>query len=157
MKIAIASDHAGFELKKLLVEKLISEYNIIDFGCHNKESCDYPDYALKVARAVQRKDVERGILICGSGIGMSIVANKFRGVRAGLCFSDDIAKLISEHNFANVICLPARIKICGEVIDVEKLYSWIKIWLETRNSIEERHIRRIKKIEQIEEENFKKL
>jgi len=156
MKIAVASDHAGFEIKKQLVEKLEKEYKIIDFGNFSDKSCDYPDYAAKVAEAVRRKDADRGILICGSGIGMSIVANKFKGIRAGLCFSEETAKLIAEHNFANIICLPARIKVCGENLTSEKLFSWIKIWLETKSSEEERHIGRIKKIEEIEKKNFKK-
>ncbi len=153
MNLAIASDHTGFEIKKNLVKKLNNEgYNVIDFGCYSDESCDYPDYAIKVSKAVQRKDAKFGILICGSGIGMSIVANKFKGIRAGLCFSEETAKLIAEHNFANIICLPARIKVCGENISEDKLYLWIKIWLTTSNSTEDRHINRIKKIELLEKE-----
>jgi ribose 5-phosphate isomerase B len=156
MKISIASDHAGFKLKTQLVEKLEKEYKIIDFGCFSEESCDYPDYATKVAKSVQNKDVDRGILICGSGIGMAIVANKFRGIRAGVCFSEETARLLAEHNFANIICFPARVKVCGEIVNVEQLFLWTKIWLETPNSVQERHINRIKKISEIEKENFKK-
>jgi ribose 5-phosphate isomerase B len=86
---------------------------------------------------------------------MCIVANKFKGVRAGLCFSDETARLLSEHNFANIICFPTKVKINGLEITAELLYKWTKIWLSTENSNEERHKRRIQQIKLIEEENFK--
>ncbi len=156
MKIAIASDHAGFKVKKELIEKLSKEYKVIDFGTFSEESCDYPDYAKKVAVALQNKEVDRGILICATGIGMSITANKFKGIIAGVCYSEDTARLISEHNFANVICFPTRVNICGKPIDADLLYRWTKIWLNTENSNEERHIRRVEKIKFFEKENFKK-
>lgn len=155
MKIAVASDHAGFNLKKKLVEVLSKEYQVLDFGTFSDELCDYPDYAKKVAVAIQRKEADKGILICATGEGMCIVANKFKGIRAGVCYSENIARLLSEHNFANVICFPARVEVCGEVLDVDLVYKWIKIWLETENSNELRHIKRVKKIELIEKENFK--
>ena len=86
MKIAIANDHAGVEYKNSIIKMLEeSGHEVVNFGTDSNDSCDYPDYAQKVARAVQQKTVERGILICGTGIGMSICANKFKGVRAGLC------------------------------------------------------------------------
>ncbi len=155
MKIAIASDHAGYVLRKKLVEKLSEEYVVIDFGCFSEDSCDYPDYAVKVAEAVQKKDVDCGILLCATGIGMSIVANKFKGIRAGVCFSDETARLISEHNFVNVICIPSRIKLCDKEISFDMVYNWVKIWLSTANSNEQRHIRRIEKISLIEKQNFR--
>ncbi len=155
MKIAIASDHAGFYIKNQLVEMLSKEYNIIDFGSFSETSCDYPDYAEKVAKAVKNNEVDKGILICATGEGMCIVANKFKGVRAGVCYCEDVARFLSEHNFVNVICFPSRIKICGSPINAEMLYKWTRIWLETKNSSEQRHINRIEKIKLIEKENFK--
>lgn len=155
MIIAIASDHAGFKLKKELVELLSNEYRVIDFGTFSEESCDYTDYAKKVALAIVRKDAEKGILLCGSGEGMCIVANKFKGIIAGLCYNEETARLLSLHNYANIICFPARVKIDGKDITSNLLYKWTSIWLNTENSQEERHKRRILKIKEIEEENFK--
>ncbi len=155
MKIGIASDHAGFNLKKELVEKLSEKYKVIDFGCFSEESCDYTDYAEKVAKAVQNKEVDRGILLCATGIGMCITANKFKGVYAALCYSEDTGRLSSEHNFANVLCLPARTKICGQEVDVNTLLTFIDLWINTKNSDEERHRRRVEKIKFIEKQNFK--
>ncbi len=155
MIIAISSDHAGYKLKTQLVEILSKEYKIIDFGTFSEESCDYPYYAKKVAEAVQKGESDRGILLCSTGEGMCIVANKFKGIRAGVCFSDETARLLSEHNFANIICFPTRIKINNIEITAELLYKWTKIWLSTKNSDEERHKRRIEQIKLIEEENFK--
>ncbi|MCX7716241.1 MAG: RpiB/LacA/LacB family sugar-phosphate isomerase [Endomicrobia bacterium] len=156
MKIAIASDHAGYEIKEQLVRMLSEEYCVINFGTFSSDSCDYPDYAKKVALAVQKNEVDRGILICATGEGMCIVANKFRGVRAGVCYSDEVAKLLSEHNFANIICFPSKVKLYDKEITPQLLYRWTKIWLETNNSKEDRHYRRMSKIITIEEENFKK-
>ncbi len=155
MIIAISSDHAGYKLKSQLVGMLSKEYKIIDFGTFSEESCDYPEYAKKVALAIQKGEAQRGILLCATGEGMCIVANKFKGIKAGICFSDEVARLLSEHNFANVICFPTRIKICGSDLTAEILYRWTKIWLGTENSPEERHKRRIQQIKLIEEENFK--
>lgn len=155
MKIAIASDHAGFEVKRYLVEKLKKEYPVIDFGCFSEESCDYPDHAYKVALAVSKKEVDFGVLICGTGVGMSIVANKIKGVRAALCYSEEVVSLAREHNNSNIICLPSRVKINGEKITSEKLYCWIKVFLKTNFSREDRHKRRVEKIELIEKNNFK--
>ncbi|MCX7940484.1 MAG: RpiB/LacA/LacB family sugar-phosphate isomerase [Endomicrobia bacterium] len=156
MKLAVGSDHAGFRLKVDLVKKLSKEFKVIDFGTFSEESCDYPDYAVKVVNAVLNKEADCGILICATGEGMAIVANKFKGIRAGVCYSDDVAKLLSEHNFANVICFPSRIRLNNnEEITADLLYRWTKIWIESRNSVEERHKRRIKKIIAIEEANFK--
>lgn len=155
MRIAIASDHAGFYIKNQLVEMLSKEYKVIDFGTFSDISCDYPDYAVKVAKAVKNNQADKGILICATAEGMCIVANKFKGIRAGVCYSDDVAKLLAEHNFVNIICFPSRITICGSPVSIEMLYKWTKIWLETKNSSEQRHINRIEKIKLIEKENFK--
>lgn len=155
MRIAVASDHAGYELKEQLVRLLSEEYQVVNFGTFSSEPCDYPDYAKKVAIAVVNNEVDRGILICATGEGMAIVANKFKGIRAGVCYSDEVAKLLSEHNFVNIICFPSRVKIDGNNITVELLHRWTKIWLGTHNSSEQRHINRVNKIKIIEEANFK--
>jgi ribose 5-phosphate isomerase B len=144
MKIAIASDHAGFELKEKLKKFLESlNYQYKDFGTNNNESVDYPDYALKVAESVSKKEFDRGILICGSGIGMSMVANKIPGIRAALCYNTETAKMSREHNDANVLTIGARMtdgKIAKDIV---------RVWLKTE-FLGERHSRRVKKIEEIE-------
>ncbi len=110
MKIAIASDHAGLSLKRELVEALKARgHECRDFGAHSGESVDYPDFASEVARAVRGGDVDRGVLVCGTGIGMSIVANKHRGVRAALCTTEFEARMARAHNDANVLCLGERV------------------------------------------------
>ena len=107
--IAIGSDHAGYELKEKL-KSFLSAKNFAckDFGTHNNNSVDYPDYAHPVATSVENNEVSFGILICGSANGVAITANKHQGVRAALCWTTEIAKLARQHNDANIICLPAR-------------------------------------------------
>ncbi|MCK5023688.1 MAG: ribose 5-phosphate isomerase B [Candidatus Aenigmarchaeota archaeon] len=140
MKIAIGSDHAGFELKEKIKEFLDKEgYKFDDMGPDSAESVDYPDYAKKVAESVLGGH-EFGILICGSGIGMSMAANKFPGVRAALCLSPELAKAGREHNNANVLCLGARF------IDEKTALSTVKTFLKTEFTKEERHVRRVKKM-----------
>jgi ribose 5-phosphate isomerase B len=108
-KIAIGSDHAGFEYKEELKKWLHSNgYESKDFGTYNKESADYPDFAHPVAEAVENKLFDLGILICGSANGVAIVANKHQGVRAAICWNEELATLSRQHNNANVVCLPAR-------------------------------------------------
>lgn len=110
MKIVIASDHAGLALKKEVVEGLQAlKHAIVDFGTHDNSAVDYPDFASQVARAVRDRQVEAGILVCGTGIGMSIVANKYRGVRAALCTSEFEARMSRAHNDANVLCMGERV------------------------------------------------
>lgn len=107
--IAIGSDHAGFVLKERLKEHLASKgFHPVDFGGFSTESMDYPDPAHAVAEAIQRGEAPKGILICGSGVGVSIAANRHKGVRAALAWRPEIAKLAREHNDANIIALPAR-------------------------------------------------
>jgi ribose 5-phosphate isomerase B len=106
-KIALASDHAAFELKEFIKENL-PEYDVVDFGTENEESMDYPDTGFKAAEAVANGTCEKGIIMCGSGIGMSIVANKVKGIRAALCHCTDFAKVTRQHNDANVVVLPGR-------------------------------------------------
>lgn len=109
MRLAIGSDHAGYEAKLALTAYLDRlGYEVIDAGCHSPESCDYPDYAKLVCDAIVNEDAELGILICGTGIGMSITANKVSGMRAALCMNEDYARLAREHNNANILCMGAR-------------------------------------------------
>ncbi|NCX95810.1 MAG: RpiB/LacA/LacB family sugar-phosphate isomerase, partial [Chitinophagia bacterium] len=108
-KVLIAADHAGYELKQYLVEKLTEQgYILVDFGTNAPDSVDYPDYAHKVAQAVLHEEAGIAILVCGSGIGMSIVANRYKGIRAALCHSEELAYLARTHNHANILCLAAR-------------------------------------------------
>ncbi len=146
MKIAVASDHAGYRLKEYIKEFLKREgYQVLDLGTNSPESVDYPDYAAKLAELVSKSRVDRGILICGTGIGMSIVANKFPGVRAALCWSEETAALSRRHNNANVLCLG------GRVLKPEEAVRILKVWLSTEFE-GGRHLRRIEKIRKIEEE-----
>jgi len=144
LRIAIASDHAGYELKEKLKRYLLnSGFIIVDFGTHTNRSVDYPDYAFKVAKAVSRRRFDRGILICGTGIGMSIAANKVKGVRAAVCWNEKTAELSRKHNNANILCLGAR------VIGYRKAKKIVDVWLTT--SFEgNRHLRRVRKISQLE-------
>ncbi|MDU3117835.1 MAG: ribose 5-phosphate isomerase B [Finegoldia magna] len=147
MKIAIAADHGGFELKDSMVEYIKSLGNeVMDLGTNSADSVDYPDYAKKVCEEIQQGDSDLGILICGTGIGMSLAANKFEGVRAA-CVSDVYsAKMSRNHNNANVLCIGAR--VIGD--EVAKLI--IKTFLE--NEFEAgRHQRRVDKIMAFEKEN----
>jgi ribose 5-phosphate isomerase B len=108
-KIAIGADHAGFEYKELLKKWLEqSGYSVKDYGTHSTESADYPDFAHPVAEAVEKKQVDVGLLLCGSANGVAITANKHQGVRAALCWTEDVAELARQHNNANVVCIPAR-------------------------------------------------
>ncbi|NTW48437.1 MAG: ribose 5-phosphate isomerase B [Chlorobiales bacterium] len=141
MKIAIGSDHAGFEMKSKVQDWLKAHgYESVDMGAHSTESVDYPDFARKVAQAVAAGECEQGILLCGSGVGVSITANKIKGIRAALAFNPEIASLARQHNDANVICLPAR--FLTDEIMAACLESWFKAAFEGG-----RHERRVKKIE----------
>ncbi|MCF7824388.1 MAG: ribose 5-phosphate isomerase B [Candidatus Marinimicrobia bacterium] len=141
MKIAIGSDHAAYESKEKVKAFLLDlGHLVVDAGTHSTESCDYPDYAAKVSRMVQSNEVEKGVLICGTGIGMSIAANRFTGVRAALCNTDELARLSRLHNDANVLCMGARTQ------SQSLMESILTVWLNT--SWEgDRHARRLDKIE----------
>jgi ribose 5-phosphate isomerase B len=109
MKLAIGADHAGFSLKEKLKQYLLAKgYEVIDFGTNSEQSVDYPDFAHPVASAVEKKEVDFGLLMCGSGNGINITANKHQGARAALCWTSEIAKLSRQHNDANILTLPAR-------------------------------------------------
>lgn len=141
MKIAIGSDHAGFELKQELVKYLKQQsVDVDDKGCYSLERADYPDFGHAVALAVLNKDVNLGILMCGSGNGINMSANKHNGIRAALCWNPEIAALAKQHNDANILTLPAR------YISVEEAKKCVDAFL--TNTFEGgRHADRIKKID----------
>ena len=141
MKIAIGSDHAGFELKQVVIEYLKTKHTeIIDKGCYSLERADYPDYAHAVSLAVLNKEVDFGILMCGSGNGINISANKHNGIRAALCWNAEIAALARQHNDANILTLPARF------ISIEEAKKCIDAFL-TEKFEGGRHADRINKID----------
>ncbi|RLB01691.1 MAG: ribose 5-phosphate isomerase B [Deltaproteobacteria bacterium] len=149
MRIAIASDHAGFGLKEAMVRFLREEgYEVLDLGPFEASSVDYPDFGKQVAERVSKGEVEAGVLLCGTGVGMAIVANKFPGVRAALVNHVFTARQAKEHLNANVLCLGGR--VVGEGL----AQAMIKAWLEARFQ-GGRHSRRLSKIEAIERENFR--
>ena len=142
--IAIGCDHGGYELKNFLIRHLEEkgmEYR--DFGCNNTDSCDYPEYGHAVAKSVASGECEKGIVICSTGIGISIAANKVKGIRAALCTNSLMAKLTREHNDANVLALGAYIvgpQLAADIMDT---------FLSTGFSNGERHVRRVGKIENV--------
>lgn len=139
--IALGSDHAGYEYKERIATFLREEgYEVQDYGVDSADSADYPDYALKVASAVADGTCNRGIIVCGSGIGVSIVANKVAGIRAANCVTAEMAALAREHNDANVLTLGERIVPWDDVPDI------IKTFMSTPVSTNERHQRRVDKI-----------
>jgi len=138
MKIALGCDHGGFDLKLQIIDYLKKEgIEFKDFGCNDKKSCDYPDYAKDVANAVVNNEYELGILVCGTGIGMSITANKVKGARAALCGDCFSAEATRQHNNANILCLGARVTGDGLALKI------VDTFLNTDFSNDERHIRRI--------------
>jgi ribose 5-phosphate isomerase B len=144
MKIAIGSDHGGYELKQKIVKFLKDEgYDVRDFGTHSKESCDYPMIGFEVAKALSDGAAQRGILLCKTGVGMAIIANKLHGVRAAACYDKEMAKSSREHNDCNVIVLAAN------YTDFQKAKAILKVWLKTGH-LGERHARRVRQIKEIE-------
>jgi len=144
MKIALGSDHAGFEIKEDLRAYLADlKIDTLDLGAYSQEAVDYPDVAGRVAEKVSRGDIEKGLLVCGTGIGMSIAANRFPGVRAALCHDPSTARASREHNNANILVLGGR--LIGKALAREIL----KVWLETEFQ-GGRHQRRIDKITALE-------
>ncbi len=145
IKLGFGADHAGFPIKSELVQFLSKEgYQVVDFGTSSDDMCDYPDFAVKVARAVASGLCERGILACGSGLGMAIAANKIKGIRAVTAWSPEIGASAAQHNWANILCVPVR------YIKAEKIFAIVKAWLETPFEKGGRHERRVKKIAKIE-------
>jgi len=145
MKLAIGCDHGGFDLKEEVLKylKTVPDVRIEDLGVAGRDSVDYPDYGRKVAEAVSRGAADRGILICGTGIGMSIVANRYPGVRAALCHDHFTAQMSREHNDANILVMGERVIGRGVALEV------VKTWLETQFA-GGRHLLRLNKIEDIE-------
>lgn len=146
MRIAIAADHGGFPLNERVIEELrAGGHEIEDFGTHDgTKPDDYPDYALAVGRAVQTGQAEIGIIICGSGVGACVAANKLRGVRAALCGDTYSAHQSREHDDCNVLCLGAR--VVGRELALEIMRSFVA----ARFTAEERHLRRLAKVKEIE-------
>ncbi len=144
MKIAIGADHGGFKLKKTLV-KFLKEigHTVKDFGTFSQEACDYPVIGYEVAKAVGRGKFSRGILICKTGIGMSMVGNKAKGARAALCDRVDIARSSREHNDANILVLAANI------VSATKAKNIVKVWLRAR-TLGGRHLRRVREMKEID-------
>lgn len=148
-KIALAADHAGFEEKEK-IKKTLNELGIEfeDMGTTSPDSVDYPDYAKKVAESVSNGEYEEGLLVCGSGTGMAIAANKVKGVRAAVAWSPEIAALARQHNDANILALPARFTSEEDSANIVKAFF-------TSDFEGGRHARRVEKIEAIEKEDFK--
>lgn len=144
MKISIGTDHRGIEQKRMINE-IASEFGheVLDHGTHTTESCDYPDIALAVGQSVAKGETNRGILVCGTGIGMSIAANKINGVRAAVCETVKKAVLSRQHNDANVLCIP------GDSFEESLVREIISTWLATEFE-GGRHARRVDKIKQME-------
>ena len=144
MKIVVGSDHAAYELKEAIKEKLTKEgHDVIDVGCDSIESVDYPKYGHAVGRKVASGEAERGIAVCGSGIGISIACNKVPGIRAALCTSVEMAEMCRRHNNANVVCMGAR------MISQELAFDIIDKWM-TTDFEGGKHLRRINEIEDLD-------
>ena len=144
MKIAVACDHGGFRLKNVLVEYLKDNgYEVEDFGCYSEESCDYPDYAGKAALAVAKGTCDKGIVVCGTGIGVSITANKVKGIRCALCHDVFSAKATRAHNDTNMLAMGQR--VIGEGLALEIVKAWLEGQYEGG-----RHAVRVREISQIE-------
>ena len=141
MKIAIGGDHAGFSYKKKIIEYLNSNgITILDVGPKNEASCDYPDFSHLVAKSVQKKEVDFGVLVCGSANGVAMAANKHNNIRAAICWNSEIASLAKTHNNANIICFPARF------VSLDSAISMIEVFMK-KNFEGGRHLNRIKKID----------
>jgi len=147
MKVAVASDHRGYEAKEQ-IKSIITQlgHKVVDFGASDSNPIDYPDVAYDAALAVSKKDADRAILVCGTGIGMSITANKVKGVRAALCYDELNARISRHHNDANVLC------VSGDLLGAVVLKKIVEIWLTTEfTGGGSRHQRRVNKITAIEQ------
>jgi RpiB/LacA/LacB family sugar-phosphate isomerase len=147
MRIAIGSDHAGYEMKQHMIERLRqADYEVADLGTHSTESVDYPDYAAAVAAAILDDQVDRGIVVCGTGVGVAIAANKVKGIRAAQASDIYTARQAVEHNDVNVLALAG--KIVGDVL----AWEMVKAFLNAEFAGEERLLRRLQKVAQLESE-----
>lgn len=144
MKVSIGSDHRGVHIKSRLIQSLSTAgFHVSDEGTDSDKSCDYPDFAVHVARKVSGGDADRGILICGTGIGMAIAANKFAGVRAASCYDEVMVEMSRRHNDVNVLCLP------GDMIGDRPIDELVLMWLQTEFD-GGRHAVRLEKISKLE-------
>jgi ribose 5-phosphate isomerase B len=145
MRIAVGSDHAGFEGERPYKPEIIRDleslgHTVVDCGTHGPESVDYPDYADRVARAILEGEAERGVLVCGSGIGVCMAANRHPGIRAAVVVNEEMARVSRDHNNANIICVGRRI------LGIDDVLHLIRLWLDTPFSDGERHARRVEKM-----------
>ena len=147
MKIGFASDHRGYELKEYLKNELKNDYEIVDYGTDSTESTDYPDYAFKLGSGVVQKDVDFGVAICGSGIGISIACNKVKGVRCAKVTTEEEAKYTRNDNDSNIVAF-------GEKTTKEEALNIVKTFINTPFSNVEKHQKRIDKITAYEEDNY---
>ena len=146
MKLALAGDHAGFALKETLVAELRKDgHEVLDLGTHDTSPVDYPDFARAIGKAVNSRQVVRGILVCGSGVGASVAANKIKGIRAGVCHDTYSGHQGVEHDDMNVLCLGARVIGPAPALEIARAF------VAARFSNQERHVRRVKKILDIEQ------
>tara|TARA_B100001109_G_C18659900_1_gene378987 strand:- start:23 stop:442 length:420 start_codon:yes stop_codon:yes gene_type:complete len=139
MNISIGNDHAGVDYKNYIIKKLEEKYNIFNHGTDDENSVDYPDFAHPVSLDIQNKKSVLGVLICGSGNGVAMTANKYKKVRAALCWSEEIAQLAKQHNNANIVCIPARF------ITKEQALQIVRLFIDTKFE-GGRHERRVNKI-----------
>ena len=146
MKIALASDHRGYKLKQELIEYLKKKYEIIDLGTNSEESTDFPKYGILLGESIQKKEADLGIAICGTGIGISIAANKVKGIMCAKINNEEEAKLAKEHNNANIIALSGKIPL-------EKAKKMIKIFINSTPNQETKYQRRINQILEYENAN----
>jgi RpiB/LacA/LacB family sugar-phosphate isomerase len=149
-RIVIGADHGGYELKekiKKMLEK--AKYSVEDVGTHSAESCDYPRYGYAAAKKVSRKKADRGIVVCKTGIGMAVIVNKVRGVRAGTCYDKADAVSSRQHNDTNVLVLAAN------KVSEKKALEIVKVWLRTK-ALKGRHARRVRQISKLEKGEFKR-
>jgi len=144
VRIALAADHAGYELKQLVKPRLSLDHQVLDLGTQSTAPVDYPDFAEAVALAIRQGQADRGILICGSGVGVSVAANKVTGIRAGVCHDCYSAHQGVEHDDMNVLCIGAR------VVGPELAFELVKVFVGARFTGEERHVRRLAKTKAIE-------
>lgn len=149
MKVAIAADHAGYAYKTILAADMQSRgYEVTDLGARDEFPSDYPDHAANIARALQAGEAEKGIIICGSGVGVSVAANKFRDIRAGVCHDTYSAHQAVEHDNMNLLCIGER------VVGIELARELVFVFLSARFSYAPRHVARLKKISAIEAANM---
>ncbi len=151
LKVALAADHAGYAYKTVVAEDLRGRgFDVLDLGAWNETPSDYPDHAAAIARALQAGEAERGIIICGSGVGVSVVANKFRGIRAGVCHDTYSAHQAVEHDDMNLLCIGQR------VVGIELARELVAAFLAARFSHAPRHVARLSKLSAIETANMAK-